>query len=43
MFIMFILLIMIKQNTCSDLQKTRKNTEEKGDKHMLLESKHAKT
>ena len=41
-FAMFTLLIMLKQNTCVDLEKTRNNIEEKGDKHRLLEFKHAK-
>ena len=36
------IVIMFKQNTCMDLEKTRNNIEEKGDKHRLLEFKHAK-
>ena len=39
---MFALLIMLKQNTCTDLKKTRNNIEEKGDKHRLLEFKYVK-
>ena len=40
-FAMFILLVVLKQNTYTELEKTRNIIGEQGDKHELLKFKHA--